>query len=133
MSRPLPPILAEIAEVISFQAAMRLAEAKGGQRISIPSKVYEGHWLVEVLGMKDATAFSNYFTNGSNVYLDVPFGPTSFRARREARIAKMIEEGKSANEIAAANQITRRYVFEKKRQHKAGENSSLPDLFDQLK
>lgn len=141
MKPTLPPLLQEITDVISFDAAIKIAEAFGGQRISVPGKVHQGHVLVAVLGMKDAVAFCHYFTGGSRVHLDVPFGPTSHKAQREARIAKMVALGKSANEIAKASQMTRRNAFHKKARYGNGqthpivspETEKLPDLFDKLK
>ena len=127
----LPQILQEIAEVINLDAALKLAEAKGGQRISIPGHLRSDHWLVDVMGMDNAQAFCKYFTNGSRVHLEVPFGPTSSQARREALIARLIKEGKSANQIAAAAHVTRRTVFAKRVKHKS-QTPKLPDLFDSL-
>lgn len=136
MTQRLPPILQEIAEVISLDAAIKLAEAKGGQRIAIPTKLRDDHWLIDVLGSDDAIALCGYFANGTRVHMDVPFGPTSDAARREAMIAKLIKEGKSANEIAQACRFTRRTAFAKKAKHKelnAKGGTSLPDLFNSLK
>ena len=136
MTTSLPPILQEIAEAISLDAAIKLAEAKGGQRIAIPTVLKDDHWLIDVLGKENALALCDYFANGTRFHLDVPFGPTSDAARREAMIAKMIKEGKSANQIAAAGRFTRRTAFAKKAKHKvnaAESKTSIPDLFKTLK
>ncbi len=63
----LPPQLQEISNVIGLASALKLAEAKGGQRITIPGTVRDGHWLVELLGMDKARSLSQYFTNGSRI------------------------------------------------------------------
>ena len=126
----LPQILKEIAEAINLDTALKLAEAKGGQRISIPGRIGPDHWLVDVMGMDNAKAFCKYFTNGSRIHLDVPFGPTSTHARREVLIARLIKEGKSANEIAAAVHVTRRTIFAKLARYNS-RAAKLP-LFDNL-
>lgn len=111
MTRKLPPLLQDIADCVGLDVALKLAEAKGGQRISVPGKMRRDHWLALLLGFEKAQAFSAYVTDGNSVHLDVPFGPAT---NRYAATQALIDKGLSANEIAAKMDITRRTVFDRK-------------------
>lgn len=122
----LPDSLQEIADTISLDVALRLAQSKGGQRISIPAKMHKDHWLAELLGFEDAQKLSHFFTHEGRIHFDVPYGPTSTAAIREARIARMVRDGCSANEITYAMKISRRTAFYKKQRYGTGSNI-IPD------
>ncbi len=119
----LPPGLRDIADVIGLDAALKLAQAKGGQRIAVPGRICDGHWLIEVMGREKAEELSRYLTDGNRIHLDVPFGPTHSGARRNALTYQMLDNGASANEVAAATGVTRRTVF---RQKAKRDGSALP-------
>ena len=50
----LPPLLAEIAEVAGLDAALALASARGGSRITIPAHPRADHWFARAVGMEAA-------------------------------------------------------------------------------
>ena len=52
----LPVILREIADSAGLEAALKLAEAKGGTRIYVPKTSGARHWLTELLGRPAADA-----------------------------------------------------------------------------
>lgn len=128
MSLSLPPVLQEIADIIGLDAALKLAQAKGGQRVAIPGTVRDGHWLVGLLGREKADELSAYLTDGNRVHLDVPFGPT-MNANRYRRTYELLDNGKSANEVARALGTTRRTVQRRnaKRTDESGEPHSEHD------
>lgn len=105
----LPPLLAEIAEIAGLEAALAMAEARGGQKIYIPSpdRVGPTHWLAETVGLDAARKLGARF--GSNL-IEIPFGPAASVHRLRRRIARMIEAGASSNTIAAACGVTFRTV-----------------------
>ena len=135
----LPPLLAELADIIGLEATMTLAEHHGGQRIAVPGKMKPDHWLAGLLGFEAATALSAYVTDGNRVHLDIPYGPAWTKADKWRRTAEMIDKGKSANEIAQALGLTRRAVFDRKKRlagttatSRTGRTNEHPDLFKDL-
>jgi hypothetical protein len=129
LTAKLPPLLQEIADVVGLAAAMKLAEIKGGQRVFVPDAVDADHWLAQLIGTDKATALAFYFTHDGGVHLDIPKGELLRRAQRNDLIAKLIADGRSANDIAAAVDLTRRHIFRKKRQMKDGADNPQTDLF----
>lgn len=105
----LPPLLAEIAEVAGLDAALAIAEARGGQKVYIPTpdRVGPTHWLAEVVGLDAARKLGARF---GSCHLELPFGPAASVRRLRGRIARMIAEGASSNTIAAACGVTFRTV-----------------------
>ncbi len=101
MTRPgwpdLPALLAEIAEVVGIEAALSIAEAKGGQAASIPSRLRDDHWLVKAIGRERAETLSEHFCSGrSRAQLDIPLGPTgSYLGDRRRRAAVVRQRGRA--------------------------------------
>ncbi len=119
----LPAVLAEIAEVAGLVPAIQIAKAKGGQRVTFPAKLKDGHWLIEAVGIDAARVICAHFaTDVGGIDIDIPFGPTSTRARRKRQISELIGQGKSANQIARVVQVDRRTVFRHKKA--AGDDSN---------
>lgn len=115
----LPALLAEIAEVVGIEAALSIAEVKGGQAASIPSRLRDDHWLVKAIGRERAETLSEHFCSGrSRAQLDIPLGPTGSylgdRRRRAAVVRQALAEGATANEAARRAGITRRSVHRQK-------------------
>lgn len=109
----LPPLLAEIAEVAGLDAALAIAEAKGGQEVFIVSRLRPDNWLVQAVGAERAERISAHFCSGRyRQKLAIPFGPKgSYLAerRRTARaMADALSSGASANEMARAAGVTNR-------------------------
>lgn len=128
----LPELLKELSDLVGLQMALRLAEAKGGQQVYIPHKVSEGHWLADLVGIENARAICAYLTVDAGVHVTIPKGEALTRARRVASVAKMIDQGMSSNQIAAAANITQRHVFRQKAALKGRLHNQQPSLFDLL-
>ncbi|PWE52136.1 helix-turn-helix domain-containing protein [Metarhizobium album] len=123
----LPALLVEIADVIGLPAALKLAEAKGGQQVFIPNQVEPDHWLAQLLGLNDAQQLASYFTHETGAKgIVVPKAEALRYGRRMELVKKLLAEGRSANDIAARANLTRRDVFRKKQQLR--ERQQLPQL-----
>lgn len=109
----LPALLAEIAEVAGIDAALAIAEAKGGQEVFLAARLGPSNWLVTAVGAAKAQAISRHFTSGhGRLKLVIPLGPKgSYLAERRRRARAMAEAqaaGASANEIAQRAGVTNR-------------------------
>lgn len=126
----LPQLLAEIADVVGIDAALAIAEAKGGQAVSIPSRMADDHWLVRAIGRDKALALSHHFGSGvRRVQLEVPLGPSGSyladRRRRARLVREALAEGTTANEAARRAGITRRSVHRQKARGSDGGQGTL--------
>ncbi|KPN64275.1 hypothetical protein SAMN04488527_101278 [Aliiroseovarius crassostreae] len=131
----LPPLLAEIAEAAGLDAALAMADARGGSRISLPAHPKENHWLVGAVGRDAAETICAYFRTGyggkGGVVLDLPCSPNMDLVRRRRKIDEMIAAGVSADKIAVATGSHRTTVFRRKsKKQGATPRSDHPDLFD---
>ena len=120
----------EIAEGADLEAALGLARARGGLRISVPRNPRAAPWLTEAMGEKGAALLCDLY---GGELIDLPADPVSGQGRnaRARRIREAIREGKlSANEIAAMSSVTRRAVFKAKQQIR--DLAPTPDLFAAL-
>ncbi len=115
----LPPLLAEIAEVAGLDAALALAEARGGSRITIPARPRPDHWFAQTVGMEAAEKIAEYYRVGyggaQGATVTVPVGPDGGTARalrlQRSKIDAMIREGLSADRIAREVRVHRTTVF----------------------
>lgn len=131
----LPPTLAEIAEVAGLDAALAMADVRGGSRISIPSDPPEGHWLVNAVGMDLAQEICSHFSTGyggkGGAVFDLPLSPNLDLVKRRKRIDQLIADGVSADKIAVETRTHRTTVFRRQAKLRAGEDlPKHPDLFD---
>ena len=119
MTAPLPGILAEVAEVAGFPAALAFAARAGGTRVYIPAAVDADHWLVECLGRAAAEKLCARLGGGR---YDVPVASHGAYARLRRSIARRVHEmdqaGKSAAEIARTTGITQRSVHNHRAAHR---------------
>lgn len=128
----LPPLLAEIADVAGIEAALAIAEAKGGQEVFVVAHLRPGNWLLKAVGREKAELISAHFCSGrSRQKLTVPMGPAgsylAWRRRTAKALAEAASQGATANQMAAAAGVTTRTVRRfrsKQRQH----NSNQPKL-----
>lgn len=126
----LPPLLAEIADVAGIEAALAIAEAKGGQQVFIVAHLRPGNWLIEAVGIEKATLISDHFCSGrSRQKLTIPFGPAgSYQALRR-RTARALEDaasrGESANQMAARAGVTTRTVHRFRSRRRAHNTDQL--------
>ncbi|MGR3484046.1 MAG: helix-turn-helix domain-containing protein [Paracoccaceae bacterium] len=126
----LPPLLNEIADVAGVDAAIALAKLRGGSRISIPKTASDDHWITVAVGREAADAICAHFSGGGDgrVQVDLPLGPTSAQAGIRRAIDAMLEEGRSADDIARTLRVHRSTVF--RRAAARGASDDQPDLFD---
>jgi len=107
----LPGVLAQIANVAGEEAALAIAEARGGTRVYIPPKPDADHWMSRLVGHEAALAIGEELTGGfAGLPVDMPLGPAGLAAAARARIDAMIAEGKSESYIARATGYTTRAV-----------------------
>ena len=130
----LPALLAEIAEVAGIDAALAIAEAKGGQAVTIPSRLRPDHWLITAIGRERAEQLSDHFCSGrSRAQLDIPLGPTGSyfadRRRRAVAVAQALAAGATASEAARRAGITRRSVHRQKAQKQRQRDRDQGSLF----
>lgn len=125
----LPAKLAEIAQVAGLDAALRLAEARGGTEVYIPAHAPDGHWLVEAVGREAADAICAHYAVGetqkSGWRMELPLGPVGTAAQIRRQVDRMISEGRSEREIALATGYTGRGVRMRKAKARIGDD----DLF----
>lgn len=129
MTGQLPPLLQEIADVVGIAAAIKLAEAKGGQRIFVPDTIEDGHWLAELIGLDLARQLSFYLTHDGGTHIDLPKGDRLRRAKRNDMIAEMLADGHSANYVASRFDLTRREIFRHKARQRERAESDQIDMF----
>ena len=119
----LPPLLREIADVAGEEAALRIAEARGGARVFIPAQAAPDHWLTQAVGPEAAAAICAHFRAGEGgLSLDLPLGPHSAARRTARRVDEMIREGVPANEIARQARVHRTTVFRRKAAMEGGDD-----------
>lgn len=111
----LPGALGEIAELVGLEAALAVAEAKGGMRAYISRRPKPDNWLTKAVGQEVADRIAEHFSNGrSGIEIEFPVGPVgSFVRERQLRAERMqalVDEGLSSDQIAHAVGITRRNV-----------------------
>ncbi|MDX3805142.1 MAG: helix-turn-helix domain-containing protein [Bosea sp. (in: a-proteobacteria)] len=129
----LPPLLAEIAEVAGIDAALAIAEAKGGQEVFIVSRLRPDNWLIAAVGRDKAERISAHFCSGRyRQKLSIPFGPKGSylaeRRRRARALAEALSGGATANEMAKAAGVTNRSARRfrtKQRQHNSSQYKLL--------
>lgn len=130
----LPPLLAEIADVAGLPAALALAEARGGSRITIPARPGPDHWIVKTLGPDAAEQLCAHFRTGvggtKGATLELPVGPSGSAASIRARIDAMLREGVSADRIAVSMRVHRTTVFRRKARIEAPGDPRQLGLFD---
>ena len=126
----LPLIYRQVAEGAGLEAALGLARAKAGQRISVPRNWRASPWMAEAMGEKGAATLCDLY---GGELIDLPTNPAEgagARARAR-RVQQALDEDKSANQIAAQESVSRWTVFYQKRKRKA--RDAAPDLFSSLK
>jgi hypothetical protein len=104
---PLPPVLQQVADAVSFEAAIKLASDFGGTRVYIPMTVNPDSPLALCLGLEVAQRLADAIGHGE---LAVPLGPRRHGARLSQAIAKLVAEGLSPNTIARRLGCTERTI-----------------------
>ncbi|GAM04828.1 hypothetical protein [Novosphingobium sp. MBES04] len=107
----LPGVLAQIADVAGEDAALAIAEARGGTQVYIPPVPGADHWLTKLIGREAARAVADELTCGvGGLRVDLPLGPTGHAAQMRARIDAMIQEGRSERDIALCTGYSTRTI-----------------------
>ena len=131
------PLLPKIAEAIGMDAALRIAEARGGARVSIPGRaeLKPDHWLVQAVGREKAEIVRQLLASTGAQDFYIPLGEFSAFAggRRQImrRMYQLIDEGRSDDAIARELRISWRTVHRarrRRRQEGAGCAPRLPGL-----
>lgn len=129
----LPPLLNEIADVAGVDAALALAEARGGSRVSFPARVKKGHWLIDAVGEDAAEKLCDHFRtgtgHGTGAVLDLPIGPSSSAFKTRRKVDALIKSGLSADKIAVEAGVHRNTVFRRKREMDQPNYSAQMDMF----
>ena len=100
----LPALLAEIADIAGLDAALAIANAKGGTVVNIPSGKKKRNWLIDCVGAEAAAKISAHFTSGrGRLQLDIPLPPTNTHRQWLRQRAKSYEAAiKTANSLSKA-------------------------------
>ena len=103
----LPGVLAFIADEVSFELAVRLAELKGGREIYIPKNPGPETSLAKLVGLENAQRLFKLLGSGK---LLVPAGNIGGQTGRRQRVAMLLDQGISHSEIAAQVDVHLRTV-----------------------
>lgn len=93
----LPPKLAEIAEVIGVDAALKLSAGWPGIRLHIPQRATETHAITLAIGLRLAQVLCDIY-GGSDVV--VPMARSTHRQRLHLAILEELDRGATAPELA---------------------------------
>ena len=122
----LPLILQEVEEVAGRTAALCLVRARGGERVKIPTKASQDHWLTRAVGIEAARAIVERF---SGEQLVLPADPTRGLKAAQRAAAEAIGRGLSANEAARVSGMTRRAIEKRRQKLRAAAALGQGDLF----
>lgn len=101
----LPGILGEIEDVAGQVAALQLARARGGTEMKFSAKA--GGALASIVGDEAAAKIVELL--GPHKYA-IPMATVRGRAGRQAAVAQMLNEGRSANATALVADVHERTV-----------------------
>lgn len=124
----LPGVLAEIADAAGVEAALAIADARGGTQVYIPPAPDESHWLSVLIGVEAARAVADRLTCGvGGLRVDLPLGPAGCAARVRFEVDRLLGEGRSERDIALATRYSIRGI--RRRRARLGlesDNRQLP-------
>lgn len=130
----LAPLLAEIADVAGLPAALALAEARGGSRITIPARPGPDHWIVRTIGAEAAERLCAHFRVGEcgtkGATIELPVGPSGSAAAIRAKIDGLLRQGVSADKIAVSMRVHRTTVFRRKARIDGPHDPRQTSMFD---
>lgn len=110
-NRFLPGVLRQIAEVVGEDAALAIADARGGTQVYIPPRPAAGHWLIKLIGRERADKVCDHLTCGVGpLRVDLPLGPTGYCMTGRAKVDALLAEGHSESHIARITGYTIRGV-----------------------
>jgi DNA-binding NarL/FixJ family response regulator len=124
----LPDLLEEVANAVGVEAALKLAAARGGTKVYIPSKVTDSHWLSLLLGQGPAQALCSAITSDqSGLHFEIPMGPSRDQVSRWRLLHELIDKGLPTMEIARACGVHMRTV-KRHRNNRSGHKSVMAQL-----
>lgn len=127
----LPGALGEIASVAGEEAALAIAQARGGTEVYIPPKPDRDHWISQLVGHEAALAIADHLTCGlPGLRVELPTGPMGHAARKRAEVDAMIRDGRSERDIALATGYTIRGVRRRRAMIGNPQDSRQLDMFD---
>ncbi|MEO0496902.1 MAG: hypothetical protein AAF141_05960 [Pseudomonadota bacterium] len=128
----LPEALCEIADVTDLECALKIADAVGGTRTTIPARAKPGHWLTELVGLEHATAICDFYRQYSSTDREMgythaifPRGPMSRGPKTRRSFDQMRAKGASVRSASRRLGIHERTGFRYNAEARKGE----PDLF----
>lgn len=104
----LPAVLRLVAEAAGIEAALKLAQAKGGIRIYVPHKIPADHWLLPLVGEAGAEALRKRYA-GETIPLPLGLSGTLQNAKLAARQA--LDQGASVAQAARTAGLSERSVY----------------------
>ena len=114
----LPGLLGELEAVAGREAALKVAKAVGGTRVSFPFDVSEDHWLAQLVGMEAAQAICGHFrTTGAGGerygarHVFVPRGPYRYHTQGRERIVQELISGASPRAAARSAGMSERTAY----------------------
>lgn len=126
----LPDVLASIAKVAGEAAALKIARAHGGTRVTVPSTAGD-NWLTRLVGERVAALIIEEL--GAARRLDMPLGPEGGQAlsrrERSRRYAELEAAGASEERIARELGLTGRAVRLRRAQSRRRHSDGQGELF----
>lgn len=122
----LPELLQTIEAELGYAAMLKFAHAFGGQTIYVPQTPGPESPLTKHLGEDLARDIARIVGAGK---ITVPLGPTTNQERFRQQIRALLEQGKSANEVARALHIHELTARRHRRKLKAAGDAQQTDLF----
>ncbi|RMG56332.1 MAG: DNA transposition protein [Gammaproteobacteria bacterium] len=124
----LPASVRELVDVIGLPAALAIVEARGGVRLTVPSRASAEHWLADLIGLE---ALEKLVAVYAREEIEVPRCAAALRALRAREIVAEFERGASNAELARKYHYTERGIRKLRRRVEAETRRGLcqPSLF----
>lgn len=119
----LPLVIAEIERVAGYEAALKLALAKGGRTVYIPYEAVEGHWLTDIVGLEAARKICNHYrvaNTGGKLLI-----PVAKIALQKRLLIEALEAGASAPKAAEVAGMHERSAYRARKRIKDDKQGSL--------
>lgn len=113
----------ELRDLLGADTAKTFVRILGGQRVYIPQSATADHQLARTIGLMGMRALCHAFAGET---ISLPSSRERDTAKKQ--IKRLIAEGKSHGQIAAACKVTHRYVeavVQRLRQEKSAQQGSL--------
>lgn len=104
----LPPLLAEIRDLIGLPLTFAIVTRWGGVRLYVPQRMPDDHPIVEAIGREAAEKLAGTY---GREFLPIPRAWRSFKAMRNRRIRAEKAGGASASQLARRYHMTERMIW----------------------